>query len=291
MGQRIEGLCDIATGLDRQAERGEGVVGLEAANEAEPRLVAAPPDGHAQAQTVGLGRKIGDMDVTGLVTEAADPVACGTANLCNGFEIRGIGVQDRRAVMGQQVAKQPQLGREIGLVGLVIVEVVARQVGEGRCREPHAVKAMLVEAMGRCFQRQVVQAGARQISQCLVEGDRIGRGQARAAIEAVGIEAKRAHTGRLVAQMRPDLACEAYHRRLAVGAGHANHGAWLVVVKAGRELGQAQAGILIGDELGVLGGAARQLRAARCQHGNGAACNRVFDEVPPVDAGILGRAG
>ncbi len=67
---------------------------------------------------------------------------------------------DGRLAGLQQRLEQPQLGREIvSSVGMV-VEVVARQIGEGAGREAQPVEPVLVEAVRGGFDREVRDAVA-----------------------------------------------------------------------------------------------------------------------------------
>ena len=55
----------------------------------------------------------------------------------------------------QQLAEQAELLREILLEARVIVQMVARDVGEGACRKHDAVDAALLQAVARRFERQM----------------------------------------------------------------------------------------------------------------------------------------
>ena len=57
-----------------------------------------------------------------------------------------VGVGHRRRARRQQFGEQPQLGRAVGRLGAVIIEMVARQVGEPGRGQPHAVQPVLVAA-------------------------------------------------------------------------------------------------------------------------------------------------
>ena len=60
------------------------------------------------------------------------------------------------------VVEQAQLGGEIGFDGLMIIEVIARQIGEGAGGDAHAVEPVLVEPMRGGFQREMRDALARE---------------------------------------------------------------------------------------------------------------------------------
>ena len=59
----------------------------------------------------------------------------------------------------------------------MIVEMVARQIGEGAGGDAHAVEPVLVEAVRGGFQRQMRDALARQLVERAMQFDRIGRGE------------------------------------------------------------------------------------------------------------------
>ncbi len=89
----------------------------------------------------------------------------------------GVGVDDGRAVLGQQLGEEAQLGGEVGLDGRMIIEVVASKIGEGGGLEAHAVEAVLVEAVGGRLEGKVGDALDRQLGERLVQRDRVGRRQ------------------------------------------------------------------------------------------------------------------
>ena len=77
----------------------------------------------------------------------------------------------------QQLVEQAQLGGEIGVRRRVIVEMVARQIGEGAGREAHAVEPVLVEAVRGGFQREMGDAAAGELVERSVQRDRVRRRQ------------------------------------------------------------------------------------------------------------------
>ncbi len=129
----------------------------------------------------------------------------------------------------------------------VIVEMVARQVGEGRRGEREPVEAELVEAVARCLERDVIDAGARQRLQRAVERHRVGRRQAAGLGEIGADDAERAEARRAPAVALPDLAGEGRDRGLAVGAGDGGDGGGLGRVEARRHQREAAARVGVGD--------------------------------------------
>ncbi len=76
----------------------------------------------------------------------------------------------------QQLCEQAELLVEIGLEARVVVEMVARDVGEGAGGKPHAVDAALLEPMARRFERKMGNARLGEIGKDAVQLDRIRRG-------------------------------------------------------------------------------------------------------------------
>ena len=66
----------------------------------------------------------------------------------------------------------------------MIVEMIARQIGEGRRRDAHAVEPVLIEAVRGRFDRKMRDAFAGERIERAMQLDRIGRGQ-----RAVGLAA------------------------------------------------------------------------------------------------------
>ena len=58
-----------------------------------------------------------------------------------------IGRDHRRAVGGDEIAEQPQLGGEIMRDVGMVIHVVARQIGKAAGADAHAVEPILIEAV------------------------------------------------------------------------------------------------------------------------------------------------
>ena len=71
-------------------------------------------------------------------------------------------VRHRRRAGGQQIGEQAQLGGAVGRLGAVIVQMVARQVGESRRGQSHAVQPELVQPVRGRLHRRVRDAGSGQ---------------------------------------------------------------------------------------------------------------------------------
>ena len=95
---------------------------------------------------------------------------------CDLFAGLGIDIDDRACARQQQLAEQAKLLVEIGLEARVIVEMVARDVGEGAGRKPNAIDAALLEPMARRFERKMGDAGLGEIGKDAVKLDGVRRG-------------------------------------------------------------------------------------------------------------------
>lgn len=120
-----------------------------------------------------------------------------------------VGIDRRDAAGWQDAVKETEFGGAIGLQRQVIVQMIAGQVAEAGGRDGYTIQAVLIQTMGRCFQRHVVDASLGQRRQRLGQRDRIGRGQRRRWWHgAIGNEAKRAKAGGRMALGVPDLSNE-----------------------------------------------------------------------------------
>ena len=130
----------------------------------------------------------------------------------------------------------------------MIIEVVARQVGEGAGGDAHAVEPALVETVRGGLERQMCDALTRQPVERAMQFDRIGRGQ-----RAVGLGRRRNHAdgadaGGRKAERAPDLAREGGDRGLAAGAGDRRDGAGLAREEFRRRQSERAARIRHGHE-------------------------------------------
>ena len=162
--------------------------------------------------------------------------------------------------------------------------MVAGQVGEGGGRQAHGVQPVLGQAVAGGLDRHMPDAGLGQLRQGLVQGHRIGRGQPRRPGQRLAVNAQGADAAGPLADGLPDLAGEAGHRRLAVGAGDGDHHVGLAAVVAGGHLGEPAARV----------GVQHQGRVAHVQRPPGggqdrgrALVQRVGDEVAPVGLGAF----
>ena len=83
--------------------------------------------------------------------------------------------------------------------------MVAAQIGEARRLNLHAVEAILVEAVARCFHRAVIDTGIGDLSQQLVQIFRCRGGQCLGFRESVSAQAERAEAAAFVSEQAEQL--------------------------------------------------------------------------------------
>ena len=152
------------------------------------------------------------------------------------------------ATARQQLFEQPHLRREVSFHVAVIIEMVARQVGESRSLDRHAVETELIETVARRFQCNMIDAGFGEFVQVAMQRDRIGRRQAARLVDAAAVNADRPHADATRVQLFPNLTEEDRRRGLAIGAGDSSDRLGLRGVKARGGQGERAAGILLGDD-------------------------------------------
>ena len=193
-----------------------------------------------------------------------------------------IGIDDGRIARREQRTEQAQLGREIMIQRRMVIEVIARQVGEGAGHQPDMIEPMLGEAMRRGFQRHMGDPGLGQRSQRLMQGDRVGRRQGAVDFTIGGDDPQGPERGGLAALRLPDLAHEGGHGGLAAGAGHGHDGAGLPSGMAGCSLGESRPDLRHdreADRDGQVGG------RAFGHDGGGSIGQRLGDEAQSIGAG------
>jgi hypothetical protein len=180
-------------------------------------------------------------------------------------------VEQRAAVVVVQVdhrGLQPRPSEQLGLRRAVaghvavVVEVVAGEIGEHRDVEMHARHAALVERMRADFHRHRLRAFVAQPCQQRVHRQHQRRGETGRHRVAIQAGTERADRRRTCAQQRPRLRDQLHGRRLAVGAGHANHahrGARMIV-EAIAHLAESRAQPGNGNGIGRRGNIVRRRR-------------------------------
>ncbi len=164
----------------------QGVLGLESAGQGEGNVAGAL--GGAEFQVLAV-RTRADRDQANGRAGFSDraqvqPAGGGDVAQCSQGRRVHVGVGDCGGTGGQQFGEQAQLGGAVGGLGAVIVEMVAREVGEAGGGKPNAVQPVLVQAVGRRFHGRVLDAGFRQAGEGSGETDRVRRGEAGAGCEA-----------------------------------------------------------------------------------------------------------
>ncbi len=179
------------------------------------------------------------------------------------------GHDDGRAVSGQEIGEQAQLGGAIGFHRVVIVEVVARQVGEASGLDAHAVEPVLVKAVRGRLEGDMGDALPGQRVEGLVQGHRVRRRQPAIDLAGGPDDAHRADRGGRVAVLSEDLPHEGSDGGFSRGAGDRGDGAGLAGVEAAggeregpprigdghdrhpRDIGRSR--VLVGDDDGGAG--------------------------------------
>ena len=121
-----------------------------------------------------------------------------------------------------QIVEEHLFGVAVVLESAVIVEVVAREVGEESPFEMQTADAMLVNGVRRAFHKGIIAAGLDHFCQKCVEFDRIGGGVRGFHGAVVNIVAHRRHKSHLVTQSSVELVEHRGHGGFSVGAGHSD---------------------------------------------------------------------
>ena len=226
-----------------------------------------------------VGAQFFEPDLPGACAVVDDALAAGLRGLAKSIEGLAVGVENGGSARRHHLREQPQLGAPIGLHGPVVVEMVARKVGEGGGRQLDPVEAVLFEPVARGFERQMLDPARRQIGQIGVQRDRVGRRQRGRLVVSRRADAEGAEARRLVPQPGPYLAGEGGDRSFAVGAGDAGDGFGLTGMKARRHQGETAARIVILDGGDAGCGLAD---TGRAEDGDGAPLDGLADEVAAV---------
>src|SRR5215831_3175026 len=161
--------------MRRQAEPGgnEGVGRLKGADQRKPQSLGATGMKHDKplAETVLLsGEKLQGFSRT---PDGNDRKAPPTGNLHHLRRARTVDVDHSHGPWLKQFAEQAQLFIEIGLEAWMVIEVVARNIGEGTRGKPQTIDAALLEPVARCFEREMRNAGFRKLGKDAMQLDRI----------------------------------------------------------------------------------------------------------------------
>ena len=154
----------------------------------------------------------------------------------------------RRAVSLHHLVEQAHLGGEIVLHIGVIIEVIAREIGESARRHRHAFLPILRQAVARRLEGDMAHPLAGKAGEIGEEGDDIGGGEAGVGGFSLGGDApsdytKRADRGGADAGAVPELAGHLHGGGLAVGAGDGNDHLGHRGEEARGEMGEGAAGL------------------------------------------------
>ncbi len=181
--------------------------------------------------------------------------------------------------------EQPRLGRAVGFERAVVVEVVARQVGEHGGVEVHARDALLVERVRRHFERERRGAVVACCGETALHGDGVGRGQPGVLHACRMTVTQRADVPAATAEKIRRLRQQEGSRGLAVGAGDAGDAqvGRRAAEEAVRQLADVTTEVRDGDGSDAFGQHRRLEGGPRLpQHGDCAAldrCRRVREAV------------
>ena len=183
--------------------------------------------------------------------------------------------------------EQLGLGGAVGFHRTVVVQVIARQVGEHRHIEVQRRDAALIQTVRGNLHGHGARAGLLEVGQGRLHGDRIGRGVAAALQGIVEAGAEGTDDAAALAQQVEGLRHQLADAGLAIGAGDADqaHTAARLAVKTsgnGRQLARQsldrhQFGALGADHIGAFG---------LVSHGGGA----TGDGIDNVGTAVLGQA-
>src|SRR6202030_4389366 len=126
-----------------------------------------------------------------------------------------IDVDDRGCALRQQFFKQPKLGGQVRLEVLMIVEMIARDVGESSGRDAQTIKSVLVKAMRRSFDREMTDAIRGQRVERAVQLDGVGCRQCAVCFAARRYDSNRANARGAMTVRGPDLPRERRDRSFA----------------------------------------------------------------------------
>ena len=179
---------------------------------------------------------IDNADAGGLASNRDDRQAARLGRRQHSIGMRVIHVDDRGATLRHERFKQPQLGGEVRLESRMIVEVIARDVGERGRGKAQPIEPVLIEAVRRGLDGEMGDALACQRVKRTMQRDRIGRGQRAVSLAARRYDSDRTDARGAMAERGPDLPRERGDRGLAAGAGDRRDGLRL----AGKNLGGNQ---------------------------------------------------
>ena len=94
-----------------------------------------------------VARTVNQPNSRSLASDRCDRKSARNGSSGDGFGVIVIDIDDRGCAVRQQFVEQPQLGGKIGFEARMIVEVVARDIGESRRRNAQSIEPILIEPM------------------------------------------------------------------------------------------------------------------------------------------------
>ena len=219
--QRRHRIGEVGARGHHHTQHAQQIADIEAANQPALQPGATPWRAQLGSQPVARERHIvgGDIAVADAVT---DHPRAGAIHAQRELAAECIVEIDDRVHQARPM-EQRGLGGAVAPHVAVIVEMIARQIGEQRGVEAGPVDAPLVERMRGDFHRDRLRATRTAASQLGLQGNRIGRGVGGAFQRAGKAVAKRADDGGRTPASAQRLRDPVAARGLAIGAGHAGH--------------------------------------------------------------------
>ena len=218
LAQRGEGIALLHPARHGQRRRDQRVAHLELPGQRQMEAELFPDMAHFDALPVTLIGNGQYLDIGALAAHGEQRRPGAERGEHEGLVLGIVDIDHRRAAIDQEVREQPQLGVAVFFHVLVIVEMVAAEIGEGHRLEMDAVHPPLVEPVAGGFQRHMVDALGLERPHRLMQRAGIGGGEAPLDQPRRRLHPQRADAGAGNTGMLPDLAHEGGDRRLAIGA-------------------------------------------------------------------------
>ena len=285
--QRVEHLIGVRAGTNRQPGGQKHVLRLEPADQAKLRLPHAAMPLEPQHLPRRRETPCDDMQIGAIPAPHAQHFL--PARPRDRRHVPAplvIDIDDSHAILRQNPREQPRLGREIFIKISVIVEVILRQVGKPRRRDPDPVQPPLRQPVARRLHRRMGHPRGLALGQNPVQSNGLGRRMLQRHLVGA-LDARRADAHRLEPQRRPDLPRKARHGGLAVRPRDGHHRLGLRPEPQRRAIGQRLPRVFRHDQRGLALGQLRlgNPRAVGIRQDRpGAHPQRVLDELAPMHA-------
>ena len=219
MCKRLAGVVQLHAGHQQAGKHGKHVGGIETAQQGNVEFGIAPVSVDVQVQArLRQAQRVGDHGA------APESVAGDARRTRFAFELLAEGIVDiDHDPFQSRPAEQARLGMGIVFHVAVIIEMIARQIGQHCDIERRAVDAPLREAVRGHFHCARDGTLLPVMRKTLLQLDGIGSGIERRRERAGKAVADGADDGGFAAQLRQGLRNPVRDRGLAVGAGDADH--------------------------------------------------------------------